>query len=149
MTPSDNHLDSNQATNMQFKVSALLALVAFGVTILAVPVAEAEAEAAPVTNWKPRGPAPLAESALEERDADGNLVPRACSYTTGCRSKSGVKAGRYCGYCLQVSASHTWVGTHVYQLNGKTSASGCCDYGYSSTCAAQYNSNWSQSYCPF
>ncbi|KAL5352062.1 hypothetical protein ACLOAV_002005 [Pseudogymnoascus australis] len=134
---------------MHFKVSALLALVAFGVTILAVPVAEAEAEAAPVTNWNRRGPAPLAESALEERDADGKLLPRACSYTTGCRSKSGVKAGRYCGYCLQVSASHTWVGTHVYQLNGKTSASGCCDYGYSSTCAAQYNSNWSQSYCPF
>ncbi|KFY68976.1 hypothetical protein V496_00640 [Pseudogymnoascus sp. VKM F-4515 (FW-2607)] len=77
MTPSEYHLDSNQTTNMQFKVSALLALVAFGVTILAVPVAEAEAEAAPVTNWKPRGPAPLAESALEERDADGNLLPRA------------------------------------------------------------------------
>ena len=59
---------------MQFKLSALLALVAFGASILAAPVAEAEAEseAAPVSNWKQRGPAPLAETALEERDVDGD-----------------------------------------------------------------------------
>jgi hypothetical protein len=40
-----------------------------------------------------------------------NLEKRACSYETGCRSKLGVAAGRYCGYCPQVQV--TWVSDHV------------------------------------
>lgn len=73
---------------------------------------------------------PNAEPEAEPLEA--SLEKRACDYTKGCRGKKGVKAGKYCGYCTQVTTG--WKVDHAYQLNGETGASGCCDYGYTKAC---------------
>jgi hypothetical protein len=98
----------------------------------------------------------------------GSLEARSCDYTTGCRSLASSNSlwtgsGKYCGFCLQVEGD--WIPTHIYQydhfsiktlndlsfllhsssdtdcllrVNGGSGASSCCDYGYSSKCAAKY-----------
>ncbi|KAF7541639.1 hypothetical protein G7054_g498 [Neopestalotiopsis clavispora] len=73
-------------------------------------------------------------------ETDSNvLVARACDYGSTahhCTSAtySGIEAGKYCGFCKQVLGPD-YVRGHLYQVNGKSGARSCCDYGKSDACA--------------
>ncbi|ETS85782.1 hypothetical protein PFICI_03807 [Pestalotiopsis fici W106-1] len=66
------------------------------------------------------------------------LVARTCDYDVDCKSAtgSGIEAGKYCGFCKQVRPNY--VADHIYQINGKSGAKSCCDYGYSTACADRW-----------
>ncbi|KAA8574614.1 hypothetical protein MFRU_030g00060 [Monilinia fructicola] len=110
---------------MQLKLTPFIALLSLSLA-LPEPIPE------PVTDAGFKE----VEGGITPRDGPDTLVARACSYTTGCVSQSGASAGKYCGFCTQVRGTYH-VGD-IYQVNGGSGSSSCCDYGASSACAAHW-----------
>lgn len=76
-----------------------------------------------------------------------SLEKRDCSYEKGCRSRKDVTGGKYCGYCWEVTGTKN--PTHVYQLNGESGKSGCCDYGLRKSCKAFVDNESNKVECGF
>jgi hypothetical protein len=79
---------------------------------------------------------------LTGRDVElpAELVGRSC--VSGCKCRTGLKAGLYCGTCVvDINGSTNWpVSTgwsahHIYQCG---SSGSCCDYGTASDCSTTH-----------
>ena len=130
---------------MQLKLF-LLALLS---SALALPEPEAKAEDMAAIKATPF------DGELSPRDEPGSLVARACNYD-GCVSQSGASAGKYCGFCTQVRVKYNVNDIYQYEtclsrkdvkderltqcsrVNGGSGTRSCCNYGYSSACAAHW-----------
>ncbi|PQE31399.1 hypothetical protein CJF32_00001972 [Rutstroemia sp. NJR-2017a WRK4] len=119
---------------MHFKPTLVLLLLS---TAFALPESTAEPIADPIPGVQATFKEPQGVT-VSPRDEAGSLVARDCLYTTGCVSKSGVTAARYCGFCTQVRG--TYNPTDLYQVNGGSGSSSCCDFGFSTSCSTHWPS---------
>jgi hypothetical protein len=142
---------------MQFKLLILTLLP----STLALPEPAANLAAMEAIKAQPyEGP-----GEVSARHEPGSLVARACTHD-GCTSQSGASAGKYCGFCTQVRTKwnvndiyqyepHHYVLiiqllphhlsqairerlTEIFRVNGGSGTSSCCNYGYSTACAAHW-----------
>ncbi|KAK6194022.1 hypothetical protein LQW54_011871 [Pestalotiopsis sp. IQ-011] len=74
----------------------------------------------------------------DEASGGNVLFARDCDYN-GCTSAtySGIKAGKYCGFCKQVLGPK-YDPENMYQINGKSGSKSCCDYGPTKSCKDHY-----------
>ncbi|KAH9213906.1 hypothetical protein DL95DRAFT_462566 [Leptodontidium sp. 2 PMI_412] len=125
---------------MKFDLTNTLTLLALVTGTLSAPEPVPDVQADKAAAMKEAG------LGFTPRDAPDSLVKRACDYGTGCRSVGSgstwwTGAGKYCGFCFQVDAEHTFVNSHLYQLNSGTGSRSCCDYGVATSCRNEWAAN--------